>query len=89
MKTKTVYIANDGKEFTNQEDCKKWEQSKTLREDLAYAWYKDKGQAVQAWVQHVALILIKDYHIVKKNEQTPVYLKKSGQTSNQSDDNRS
>lgn len=70
MKTKTVYIADDGKEFTNQEDCKKWEQTKTLREDIAKAWYNDKAQAGQAWIQTVALMLINDYHIVKKNGQT-------------------
>ncbi len=86
MKIKTIYVAKDGREFTNQEDCKNWEKSEQLRKDIAIAWYKYGPSAVNAvknpesWVSKVAYALVRDYHIVKRGE--------NGQTPNSSDDNR-
>ncbi len=81
MKTKTVYIADDGKEFINQEACKDWEKSKELRESISRAWYH-RPDIQHEWIFKVALELVKEYHIVKRSEskQIPSYLNKSGET---------
>lgn len=81
MKTKIVYIANDGKEFDNQEKCKEWEKASALRDTLAKI-YKNWPPGVAHrgnvnWAKHITFELLKDFHIVKRE-----------QTSNQSDDNR-
>lgn len=80
MKTKIVYIANDGKEFDNQEMCKEWEKASALRDTLAKI-HKNWPPGVLGgnvnWAKHITFELLKDFHIVKRE-----------QTSNQSDDNR-
>lgn len=40
MKTITKYIANDGKEFSTQEECKNYEKNKWFV-DLWGSWYDD------------------------------------------------
>ena len=37
MTTKTVYVANDGKEFNDKKDCVNYEQSKALPKEIITA----------------------------------------------------
>lgn len=45
MKTKTTYVANDGKEFSNYKECKQYEEEKAnLKQyhvDITFAAYAD------------------------------------------------
>lgn len=57
MKTITKYIADDGKEFTNQEECKNYEKNKWFIE----MWEKDEldiydGEAVLGYLSQHCII---------------------------------
>jgi hypothetical protein len=86
MKTKTIYVSKDGREFADQEACKEWEKSEELRKFISLTWYGPGSQFERSalepdgWISKITLALIKEYHIVKREQ--------IGQTSGSSNNNR-
>ena len=79
MKIKTVYIAEDGREFTDQEACKSWEQKHDLAEGISFALFGSTKCTNAKLVVDCVEYLHKHYHLAKKAH---------GQVLNQGDNNR-
>jgi hypothetical protein len=69
MKTKTIYIANDDKEFDCQEDCKNWENSENLRKFMAEKFYGNEKFKKLMCIENFVIALMREYHIVKRTDR--------------------
>lgn len=73
MKTKTVYMANDGREFLSQEACANWEKGEHLRTQIIGKLKEKFGE--RGYLQYISMssvaaviqtFLFEHYHLASK-----------------------
>lgn len=82
MKTKTIYVANDGKEFDNQADCKAWESTESLRKAIG----KVRNEYF-AGPSSASISGFLDFLVLKLSSQF-IFAERNGQSQHTCDNNR-